>query len=90
MTAGLALTAGVSALVAGLLRLGFLADFISQPVLKGLIIGLALTIIIGQLPKLFGIDRGAGDFFEQAVAPDHRDLGDTQALRCSSARSRWR
>jgi anti-anti-sigma factor len=66
LTAALALVAGVAALVAGLLRLGFLADFISQPVLKGFIVGLALTIIIGQLPKLFGISRGSGDFFEQA------------------------
>jgi len=65
-TAGLALTTGVAALIAGLLRLGFLADFISQPVLKGFIIGLALTIMIGQLPKLFGISATHGDFFEQA------------------------
>ena len=57
-TAGLALTAGVAALLAGLLRLGFLANFISEPVLKGFIIGLALTIIIGQLPKLFGDQQG--------------------------------
>jgi len=76
-TAALALAAGLAALVAGLLRLGFLADFISGPVLKGLIIGLALTIIIGQLPKLFGIAPGSGDFFEQAWhLVTH--LGDTQ------------
>ena len=79
LTAGLALVAGVAALVAGLLRLGFLADFISQPVLKGFIIGLALTILIGQLPKLFGIHRGSGNFFEQAW---HliTHLGDAQGL----------
>ena len=76
-TAALALAAGLAALIAGLLRLGFLADFISGPVLKGLIIGLALTIIIGQLPKLFGIAPGSGDFFEQAWhLVTH--LGDTQ------------
>lgn len=51
--------------IAGLLRLGFLANFISEPVLKGFIIGLALTVIIGQVPKLLGIDKGEGDFFEQ-------------------------
>ena len=79
LTAGLALVTGVAAVVAGLLRLGFLADFISQPVLKGFIIGLALTILIGQLPKLFGLHRGTGNFFEQAW---HliTHLGDTQAL----------
>ena len=40
------------------MRLGFLASFISEPVLKGFIVGLALTIIVGQLPKLFGVERG--------------------------------
>ena len=34
--------------------------------IKGFIVGLALTIIIGQVPKLFGVDKGSGDFFEQA------------------------
>jgi high affinity sulfate transporter 1 len=64
-TAALAIVTGVLALGAGLLRLGFLANFISEPVLKGFIIGLALTIMIGQLPKLFGFEKTSGDFFEQ-------------------------
>ena len=78
-TAGLALIVGAAALIAGLLRLGFLANFISQPVLKGFIIGLALTILIGQLPKLFGLHPGTGDFFEQAWKLV-TNLGDTQWL----------
>jgi SulP family sulfate permease len=65
MTIALAITTGVAAALAGLLRLGFLANYISEPVLKGFIIGLALTIIAGQLPKLFGVERGTGDFFEK-------------------------
>ena len=64
-TGVLAIMTGLFAAGAGLLRLGFLANFISEPVLKGFIIGLALTIIIGQLPKLFGFEREEGDFFEQ-------------------------
>jgi sulfate permease, SulP family len=64
-TAALASTTGLIALVAGLLRLGFLASFISEPVLKGFIIGLALTIVAGQLPDLFGVEGGGGNFFEQ-------------------------
>ena len=67
MTAALAITTGIAALLAGLLRLGFLASFISEPVIKGFIVGLALTIIIGQVPKLLGIEKGSGDFFEQAL-----------------------
>src|SRR6185295_16235200 len=66
LTAGLALATGLVAIAAGLLRLGFLASFISEPVLKGFIIGLALTIMIGQLPKLFGVEKGDGDFYEKA------------------------
>ena len=65
LTITLAITVGLIAIVAGLLRLGFLANFISGPVLKGFIIGLALTIIVGQIPKLFGIHKGEGDFFAQ-------------------------
>ena len=62
----LAVVTGLIALLAGVLRLGFLANFISEPVLQGFIVGLALTIIIGQLPKLFGIEGSSGDFFEKA------------------------
>jgi sulfate permease, SulP family len=65
LTAALAIATGLAALVAGLVRLGFLANFISAPVIKGFIIGIALTIIVGQLPKLFGVDGGGGDFFER-------------------------
>jgi high affinity sulfate transporter 1 len=65
LTITLALVVGILALVAGVLRLGFLASFISEPVLKGFIIGLALTIIIGQIPKLLGVEKTGGDFFEQ-------------------------
>ena len=78
-TAALALTTGIAALLAGILRLGFLASFISEPVIKGFIVGLALTIIIGQVPKLFGIEKAEGDFFEQAWGV-LSGLGDTDAL----------
>lgn len=78
-TAALALVTGLLALAAWLLRLGFVANFVSEPVLKGFIIGLALTIAVGQLPKLFGIEKGKGDFFEQLWGfVTH--LGDTQGL----------
>jgi SulP family sulfate permease len=66
MTAGLALLVGVLGMLAAVARLGFLASFISEPVLKGFIVGLALTIIVGQLPKLFGLPSGEGNFFEKA------------------------
>ena len=76
LTIALALMTGLSALVAGVLRLGFLANYISEPVIKGFIVGLALTIIAGQLPKLFGVPKGTGDFFEQ-IWDLLKHLGDT-------------
>ena len=65
MTAALALTVGLVAIVAGLLRLGFLASFVSEPVLKGFVVGLALTIMVGQAPALLGVEGASGDFFAQ-------------------------
>lgn len=76
LTAALAICTGVAGIVAGLLRMGFLASFISEPVLKGFIVGLALTIMVGQLPALFGVKKGDGDFFEQ-LGHLLRHLGDT-------------
>jgi SulP family sulfate permease len=75
-TTALAVTTGILAVAAGLLRLGFLASFISEPVLKGFIIGLALTIVAGQLPDLFGVEGSGGDFFER-VRGLLADLGQT-------------
>ena len=76
ITAALALVTGMIGILAGLARLGFVAAFISEPVLKGFIVGLALTIIVGQIPALFGIDKGEGNFFEKTWSiVEH--LGDT-------------
>nr|WP_210743420.1 SulP family inorganic anion transporter [Nocardia cerradoensis] len=75
LSAGLAIATGIVGLIAGAIRLGFVAAFISEPVLKGFIIGLALTIIIGQVPKLLGIPKHGGNFFEQAWGV-LRHLGD--------------
>jgi sulfate permease, SulP family len=56
---------GLILLIMAVLRLGLLANFISYPVMKGFLFGLALTIIIGQIPKLLGVAKGEGNFFEQ-------------------------
>jgi SulP family sulfate permease len=77
MTATLAIAAGLAALIAGILRLGFLASYISEPVIKGFIVGLALTIIIGQVPDLLGIPKVSGEFFEKCWGVISH-LGDVQ------------
>jgi hypothetical protein len=50
----LALMVGAIMVLAAVARLGFIADLISKPTMIGYMNGLALTILVGQLPKLFG------------------------------------
>jgi SulP family sulfate permease len=54
-SATLTLMVGTILLLASLLRLGFIANFISEPVLIGFKAGIALVIVLDQLPKLLGI-----------------------------------
>ena len=53
--ATLTLLVGILLALGALLRLGFLANFISEPVLIGFKAGIGLVIIVDQLPKLFGV-----------------------------------
>ncbi len=50
----LAIMVAAIMIVAGVAKLGFIADLISKPTMIGYMNGLALTILVGQLPKLFG------------------------------------
>ena len=67
LTAALALLAGAILLIAGFARFGFISDFLSKSVVTGFVFGIALTIIIGQVPKILGVPGGSGTFFEQLV-----------------------
>ncbi|GAA5814566.1 hypothetical protein MFLAVUS_008065 [Mucor flavus] len=51
----LSLFTGIIAMFIGLVRLGILVDFIPAPAIAGFMSGSAITITIGQMPKLFGI-----------------------------------
>ena len=62
----LALLVGVITTVAGVARLGFIADLISKPTQIGYMNGLALTILIGQLPKLCGFSVDADGVIDEA------------------------
>ena len=53
------LMTGVLYLIAGAARLGFIANFLSQPILTGYLNGIALIILVGQLPKLLGYPSDA-------------------------------
>jgi MFS superfamily sulfate permease-like transporter len=51
--------------VARLLRLGFLGDFLSASVLVGFLSGVGIQVFTGQLPDMLGIPKGKGNWFEQ-------------------------
>ena len=63
----LALLVGVVLVLGGIAKLGVIADFLSEPVLKGFIVGVALTIAVGQVGKIFGIHVEAEGFFAEIV-----------------------
>lgn len=63
VTATLTLLVGAMLMLAAVLRLGFVANFISLPVLVGFKSGIGLVIILDQLPKLFGLHLQKENFF---------------------------
>jgi len=52
-------------ILARLLRLGFLGDFLSASVLIGFLTGVGISVLTGQLPDMLGIPKGTGNWFEQ-------------------------
>ncbi|WP_229914324.1 SulP family inorganic anion transporter [Streptomyces capitiformicae] len=65
LAATLAVTVGLLCLLARAVRLGFLADLLSRPVLIGYLAGVALIMTVDQLPKLTGVDTTGSAFFAQ-------------------------
>ncbi|HKQ84720.1 MAG TPA: SulP family inorganic anion transporter [Steroidobacteraceae bacterium] len=66
-TATLTLLVGLILIVASLLRLGFTANFISEPVLIGFKAGIGIVIVVDQIPKLLGIHFHKGRFVHNAT-----------------------
>lgn len=67
LTSALAITVGIIMLVLSLLKLGFISDFLAKSVMTGYVFGVALLIAMSQLPKVFGVSGGSGNFFEQVA-----------------------
>jgi MFS superfamily sulfate permease-like transporter len=65
LAATLAVTVGMPCLVALAVRLGFLADLLSRPVLVGYLAGVALVMMVDQLPRLTGVRTNSSEFFPQ-------------------------
>jgi len=69
--ATLSVLVGLMLLLAGVLRLGFVANFISEPVLTGFKSGIGLVIVVDQVPKLLGIHFEKAGFFHNVLAIVH-------------------
>jgi high affinity sulfate transporter 1 len=77
----LALLVGLICISAGVLRLGFVADLLSRPIRVGYLAGLAVTIVVGQLPKLLGFSIDADGLFRELSATwQSRDQTNPYAL----------
>src|SRR5512147_985865 len=61
------LVVGLVFLIAGLARLGFITQFLSKPVMDGFVTGLAIFVIVGQLNKLFGVEKPDGNTVQKLV-----------------------
>jgi high affinity sulfate transporter 1 len=60
-----ALVCGVLLVLARLLRLGFLGDFLSSAVLVGFLSGVGISVLSGQIPEMLGVPKGKGGWLEQ-------------------------
>ena len=65
LTSLAALMCGALLIIARLLRLGFLGDFLSASVLIGFLTGVGIQVFTGQVPDMLGIEKGSGGWFEQ-------------------------
>lgn len=78
LSAALAILVGALLVIGGLARLGFISELLGRPVIRGFTIGAAALIVVGQLPKLFGIET-EGDNFFQDVGSLISNLGEADA-----------
>ena len=79
LTSVLAITAGVVLVAVGIARLGWVAQFLSEPIVTGFVAGLVVLIVVGEIPALAGLATPTGGIFER-VAVLIRDFGDFHGL----------
>ena len=63
MTVALAIVTGLVFLAAGLIKMGWVTNFMSKAIMAGFITGMAIQIIVGQLGKVLGVSLGDGNTF---------------------------
>ena len=81
----MAVVSGLVCILIGLMRLGFVTELLSKPIRYGYMNGIALTVLISQLPKLFGFSiDGVGPLRDLRGSPKR-----CWAVRSTGPRSRW-
>jgi high affinity sulfate transporter 1 len=65
--AAFVLVTGLVFALAGLLRLGFVTQFLSKPVMDGFVLGLAVFVAVGQVNKLFGVEKPEGNTVQKLI-----------------------
>ncbi len=71
VASALAVLAGAMCVLGGVARLGFLTDLLSLPVRYGYLTGIAVTVAVGQVPKLLGISGRSGSLFDSISDINH-------------------
>ena len=67
LTSVLAITAGAILVAVGLMRLGWVAQFLSEPIVTGFVAGLVVLIVLGEIPALAGLPTPTGGIFERVA-----------------------
>lgn len=67
-TAALAITSGLVLVAAGFLRVGWMAEFLSKPIVTGFVLGLTVLVVLNEVPNLLGVAGSQGHVVERVTA----------------------
>jgi high affinity sulfate transporter 1 len=84
LTSALAVMAGLVLLVAGLVKVGWVARFLSEPIITGFVAGLVVLIVVGEIPGLLGLEIPGGALLDRLLALV-RDIPHVQLMNLSVA-----
>ena len=85
LAAALALMVGAILIAGGILRLGWIADLLSRPVITGFLAGISVHIVLSQAPTVLGVPSGGSTVYERM---DRWPLIYTDQAACAGARAR--
>ncbi len=84
----MAVVSGAVCVLAGAARLGFITELLSKPIRYGYMNGIALTVLVGQLPALFGVSVDGEGMLETRPRPGAGGPGRADELGVADARRR--